>query len=155
MRGFVSRLLKREGYQVLSAEGPRQALEIVTTPPPVDLVVSDIDMPEKPGTQLVREIAQLSPQTACVLVTGGATNMADVPADMPVLKKPFAKEDLISVIQAALEQSAQVRADLRCERDKTAELLRQTSHLHAETAETIRRAREILNRCVREPKKDQ
>ena len=39
---FVRRLLSRHGYEVLPASGPRQALEIVKTPPPVQLILSDL-----------------------------------------------------------------------------------------------------------------
>jgi DNA-binding NtrC family response regulator len=97
-------MLKREGYEVLSAERPRYALEIVATTSPVDLVVSDIVMPEMQGTQLVREVARLSPQIASVLMTGGVIS-ADLPIGVPVLKKPFTRQDLLSAVQEALESS--------------------------------------------------
>ena len=47
MLASVSRMLSRQGYEVLPASGPRQALEIVRTPPPIQLVVSDVEMPER------------------------------------------------------------------------------------------------------------
>jgi DNA-binding NtrC family response regulator len=98
----VSRMLEREGgYEVLPANGPRQALEIVENSAPVHLVVSDIEMPEMKGTQLIRAVAQLSPQTASLLMTGHL-NPVDVPDDVPVLKKPFSKQDLLSAVRAIL-----------------------------------------------------
>ena len=111
------------------------------TPPPVELVVSDIVLPEKLGTQLVREVAYFSPRTACVLMTAGIMDSADVPVGGPVLRKPFAKRALISVVQATLARPVQARADLRYELEKSAELLRQNAHLRAETAEAIGRPR--------------
>jgi len=98
----VSWMLEHEGgYEVLPANGPRQALEIIKNNPPVHLVVSDIEMPEMKGTQLIRAVAQLSPQTASLLMTGHI-NPVDVPDGVPVLKKPFSKQVLLSAVQAVL-----------------------------------------------------
>ena len=74
MLAAVSQLLIRRGYHVLSASGPRQALEIVRTQTPIQLVLSDIEMPEMRGTELICEVARLSPQTAGLLMTAGNTN---------------------------------------------------------------------------------
>ena len=105
LRESVVCMLKRAGYEVLSAEGPRQALEIVKNTAPVDVVVSDNQMPEMPGTQLIRELAQQYPNTAHVLMTGGRISPADVPNGVSVLRKPFLREDLISTVQAAIASS--------------------------------------------------
>jgi CheY-like chemotaxis protein len=100
-------MLKCSGYEVLMADGPRQALEIVKNNPPVHLVVSDIMMPEMPGTQLIREAARLSPQIAAVLMTASVNSVA-APADVPVLRKPFSIRDLLSAVQASLTRSAEL-----------------------------------------------
>jgi DNA-binding NtrC family response regulator len=70
MLASVSKMLSRQGYDVLPASGPRQALEIVRTTPPIQLILSDIAMPEMRGTQLISEVFRLSPQTAGLLITG-------------------------------------------------------------------------------------
>jgi DNA-binding NtrC family response regulator len=137
-------MLMREGYEVLSAEGPRHALELVGTASPVDLLVSDIVMPEMQGTQLVREVAQLSPHTASVLMTGGAVNSTDLPSGVPVLKKPFTRQDLISAVQASLARSVQARADLRREVEKSIKHQQRSKQLLAETEEAIRQANDNL-----------
>jgi CheY-like chemotaxis protein len=100
-------MLKCEGYEVLLADGPRHALEIVKHNPPVHLVVSDLMMPEMEGAQLIREVAQLSPQTAAVLMTGSAITPVDIPEGVPVLMKPFSPRELISAVQAILARSVQ------------------------------------------------
>ena len=102
----VTSILKCAGYEVLSAAGPRDALEIIRNNPPVHLVVSDVVMPEMRGTELVREIVRLSPQTARMLMTGSAqTFLEDVPDGVPLLRKPFTGERLISAVQTALARS--------------------------------------------------
>src|SRR5215472_12071509 len=101
----VTRILSRAGYEVFSAAGPRDALEIIRNNAPVDLVVSDVAMPEMRGTQLVREVVRLSPQTARVLMTGSARALEDVPDDVPLLRKPFTGERLITAVETALARS--------------------------------------------------
>jgi DNA-binding NtrC family response regulator len=104
IRDVVSLMLKCEGYEVLVADGPRQALEIVKNRATVHLLISDIEMPEMKGTQLVRETARLSPQTAAVLMTG-VVNPTGVPNDVLVLKKPFSQRELISAVKAIVHQA--------------------------------------------------
>ena len=92
MLASVSQMLSRQGYEVLSASGPRQALEIVRTPPPFQLVLSDVAMPEMQGDQLIAEVFRLSPQTVGLLMTGDFTGPPDVPEGVAVLRKPFSTQ---------------------------------------------------------------
>lgn len=108
----LSRMLSKAGYEVLAANRPRQALEIIKKEAPIDLVISDTAMPEMRGTELVREIARMSPRTARLLIAGGVIDPEEVPADVPLLRKPFSTTELISAARAALEQSAQISADI-------------------------------------------
>jgi CheY-like chemotaxis protein len=102
MLDAISRMLRVKGYDVLSAASPRQALEIVRDSPPIHLVVADFLMPDMQGTQLVREVLRLSPQTAGVLMTGYVPSALDVPDGVALLTKPFTSEKLFRAIQAAL-----------------------------------------------------
>jgi DNA-binding NtrC family response regulator len=142
----VSLVLERAGYEVLSAEGPRRALEIVATAPPVDLVVSDNGMPEMQGTELVRGIAQHSPQTPCILMTAGDIDSVCVPAGVPIIQKPFRNQDLISAVQACLTRSSELAAKLRRDCEVSAELQQKSKQLCEETAEAVRELRNILKR---------
>jgi DNA-binding NtrC family response regulator len=103
-------MLEYEGYEVRLAERSRHALELITTTP-IDLVVSDLDLLEMRGTQLLREIAQVSPYTASVLMTGSGVESANLPVGVWIMKTPFTRQDLISAIQASLAQSAQARSE--------------------------------------------
>jgi DNA-binding NtrC family response regulator len=133
-------MLNRRGYEVLPADGPHKALEIVKKDPPVHLVISDIVMPEMQGTQLIREVVQLSPRTAIVLMTGG-TIPPDVPSNVPVLKKPFSMRDLLFVVAAILEESAELRRRLRCEGERLAKTQQRSKEIYSEVAEVVREAR--------------
>jgi DNA-binding NtrC family response regulator len=101
MLGAVSQMLMHRGYEVLSAAGARQALEIVSDSPSIHLVVADLLLPEMKGTQLIREVLRLSPQTACLLMTYGI-DAPDVPDGIALLRKPFSSQELFRAIQAAL-----------------------------------------------------
>src|SRR6516164_8371024 len=105
MLNVIRRILTLDGYEVLTADGPRQALEIVTSRSPVHLVLSDVLMPEMQGTQLVREVGRLSPQTVGVLMTGYVTNVADVPDGVALLRKTFTGQELICAVETALAQA--------------------------------------------------
>lgn len=107
----ISRMLSSQGYEVLSASGPRQALDIIKNNSPIEVVVCDVAMPEMRGTELVREIGQISPQTARLLMTGSQINPAEVPEDVPVIRKPVSLADLILAVRAALERSAKLNLE--------------------------------------------
>jgi CheY-like chemotaxis protein len=102
----VSRMLRREGYEVFASGSAHEALQIIRSVGPVDLVLADIVMPGMSGTELVREIAELSPQTPSVLMTAVLIHPSGVPDGVPVLKKPFSKRDLICAVEAAMARSA-------------------------------------------------
>ena len=117
----VSQMLSRQGYEVLPASGPRQALEIIRTPPPVQLILSDVAMPEMRGTQLIAEVFRLSPQTAGLLMTG-EVQPPDVPEGVTVLRKPFSTAQLILAVQSTLTQSAELWRRMRKLRERNKQL---------------------------------
>jgi CheY-like chemotaxis protein len=99
----LSKLLVRQGYEVFAVTSPRQALEIVREHAGIDVVVSDVDMPEMRGTELLREIGKISPRSVNLLMTGGMVDSAEVPVGVSLLKKPFPIKSLIAAIGGALE----------------------------------------------------
>ncbi len=61
----------RDTYKVIPATGPKQALQIVKSDPEIDIVISDMQMPEMQGPELLRRISKVSPLTLGVLATPG------------------------------------------------------------------------------------
>lgn len=108
----MSRMLSMAAYEVLSANRPHQALEIIRKEAPIDLVISDIAMPEMRGPELIREIARISPRTARLLIAGGFVDSEEVPEDVLVLSKPFSATELISTAGAVLGRCAQIGAGI-------------------------------------------
>ena len=68
IRGFLHRRLSREGFQCQEASSVNQALDKLRSSP-VDLVILDIKMPGKPGTELLPQIKISYPDTAVVMAT--------------------------------------------------------------------------------------
>jgi CheY-like chemotaxis protein len=141
MLASVSKMLGRYGYQVLTASGPLEALEIVRTTPPIQLILSDVAMPEMRGTQLVSEVFRLSPQTAGLLITGDPAGPRDVPEGVAVLRKPFSTAELILAVQLTLMQSAKSHGRMRqlAERYK-----RLRSELQAAVEKSIKTMRRVI-----------
>lgn len=67
----------------------------------VDIVISDIDMPEMSGIELLQKIKQKYPSTICILMSGDPVNRpqaAENGADW-FLPKPFKLSDLFQIVQ--------------------------------------------------------
>ena len=60
MRQMVSVTLRSAGHDVVEAFDGREALEIAKSQPAVDLVITDINMPNMDGITLVKELRQLA-----------------------------------------------------------------------------------------------
>jgi diguanylate cyclase (GGDEF)-like protein/PAS domain S-box-containing protein len=65
----LKRLLRREGYTVLTAEGGEAALEILATHP-AQVIVSDQRMPGMSGVELLSRVRELYPDTRRIILSG-------------------------------------------------------------------------------------
>jgi two-component system chemotaxis response regulator CheY len=59
MRQMVELTLKSAGHDVLTASDGDEALKLASSGAPVDLVITDVNMPNMDGISLVRELRQL------------------------------------------------------------------------------------------------
>jgi PAS domain S-box-containing protein len=110
IRELVVEVLESLGYTTVAAESGPAALLVLDGGAAVDVVVSDVLMPDgMSGFQLAREIRRRSPNLAIVLtsgMTGPDHAAADAMRDLPVLKKPYRCEDLLQAIETALHVAA-------------------------------------------------
>lgn len=67
----ITRALTRLGYDVTKAHGGLEAMDILTSGQPFDMVVTDYDMPDITGVDLARTIGQIRPGLPVLLVSGG------------------------------------------------------------------------------------
>lgn len=107
MREFVSILLEREGYEVLTAADASTALERIAASS-IDLVISDVQMPGLNGLELLARIRESAPETAVLLITAFSTAEQAVEAmklgAYDYLAKPFKVEEIKVLVRNALEK---------------------------------------------------
>jgi two-component system cell cycle sensor histidine kinase/response regulator CckA len=105
VRRLTARMLRAEGYKVLEAESGPAAL-IVLENETVTLLVTDIVMPEMHGLELADRARQLLPKLRVLLITGHALELTGQlglrEGSLPVLLKPFSKDQLSSKVREAL-----------------------------------------------------
>jgi len=76
LRSMATQMLKKIGYQVLQAENPQSALSICGDPGTrIDLVLSDVVMPEMNGVEMAKGIARLRPGTKVLFMSGYSPDM--------------------------------------------------------------------------------
>jgi response regulator RpfG family c-di-GMP phosphodiesterase len=99
------RVLRREGYELLSAERPEDALRLVEVHA-IDCVLSDYKMPAMMGTELLERIAKRRPSAARVLLTGWTQEIdRDALARLgvhAVLSKPWDDGELKRTLRKAM-----------------------------------------------------
>ncbi len=106
---FIAAALSSCGFHVLNATGGSQALEMAREHKgEIDLLLSDIRMPEMTGSELAKEIRKLRPETK-ILLMSGYTPEDSLEPDWNFLPKPFTVELLLNMVKRSLEQIRQAR----------------------------------------------
>jgi two-component system, cell cycle sensor histidine kinase and response regulator CckA len=108
VRSFAVRALAQRGYRVLEATTGTEALELFRSHHgDVDLVVSDVVMPEMDGPTLCDELRRERPDLKVIFISGYAEDafrqhLAEN-EDFMFLQKPFDLKQLAAAVKAALE----------------------------------------------------
>ncbi|MDR3372494.1 MAG: response regulator [Ancalomicrobiaceae bacterium] len=108
VRAFASRALASRGYIVHEAGTGMEALAVMAeTDGKIDLVVSDVVMPEMDGPSLLRELRKQQPDLKIIFVSGYAEdafarNLPEGEA-FHFLPKPFSLKQLATAVKEALE----------------------------------------------------
>lgn len=110
VRASVRRLLEWHGYTVLEARNGAEALKIYEARgSEIDLVLTDILMPEMGGQELVEQLRERRPELRVVFMSGYAeralTSNGSVPLGTGYLEKPFAVETLMRRVREVLDAS--------------------------------------------------
>ena len=97
MRELLEIVLRREGYDVVVAENGRSAIEVIEREP-IDLLISDIKMPDMSGVEVLRAAKKADQDVLAIMVTAFASTETAVEAmrlgACDYLSKPFTREDL-------------------------------------------------------------
>jgi PAS domain S-box-containing protein len=106
LRSSITRFLERRNYRVLSAASGVEALHLVRSQRPrLDLVITDLGMPEMTGKELLSRLRGEFSQLPAVFMTGyaDAWDHADDSPEIVVLAKPFALDELGRVVRMTLD----------------------------------------------------
>jgi len=110
MRQYLEVLLRRRGYDVVTAAGLSDARARLAEGKVVDLVVSDMRLGSDSGLQVLREVRERSSETEVILITAFGTPSAAVEAmregAYDYICKPFDNEEMTLLVQNALEKRA-------------------------------------------------
>jgi two-component system cell cycle sensor histidine kinase/response regulator CckA len=111
LAAMATRILARNGYQVYAAENGADAVRRAADPAyPVDLLVTDMVMPEMLGIEVVTRVRAARPQLPALFISGYAQQVLDfhgIPArDHDILQKPFTEAALLSRVRQALNRAS-------------------------------------------------
>ena len=100
VREATVRILQNAGVKVLPVEDAGEALrEYKEHRPQIDLLISDLVLPDRSGRQLGEEIHRLSPQLPILLTSGYLCEYDEVKEDQTYyLPKPYSRSDLLGKI---------------------------------------------------------
>jgi two-component system, cell cycle sensor histidine kinase and response regulator CckA len=110
LRGIVTRVFWDQGYRTLEARQGHEALHLAELAEPyLDLVVTDVIMPEFDGLELGRELARRWPSLPVLYISAYPANdifgRGGPPDSPPFLLKPFTPEVLLERVRQLLAGS--------------------------------------------------
>jgi signal transduction histidine kinase/CheY-like chemotaxis protein len=106
IRSMLSRFLPRQGYEVHSAASGAEAVEVARGLPRLDVVLSDVVMPDLSGPETVEQLRAVHPGVPALFMTGYAEHHLDtLPSGSEVLCKPFGLDAVHARLSALLDRS--------------------------------------------------
>jgi len=111
MRKVLRLMLEGTGYEVLDAENGKKALNLQETTP-VDLIITDIIMPEMEGIEFIMKVRKITPHVKIIAISGDCKVDPDLSLGIAgqlganrTLLKPVSKSVLMSVIGELFPES--------------------------------------------------
>ena len=108
IRALIRKMLLRRGYQVLEAQSGTEGLQTSTQfTGKIDLLITDLLMPQMNGRELVDKLMVARPQTKVLFISGFTDDplldRAGLPPGVVFLQKPFTLESLLRKVDEALK----------------------------------------------------
>ena len=112
IREFLEIMLKKEGYEVTTAEDGARAKEILTKKS-FDMIISDLQMPNVTGIELLKHVKESYPDTVFMLITAFGTTETAVDAmkmgAYDYVTKPFKIDEVrMNIANALRSQNLEV-----------------------------------------------
>ncbi|MGH7060847.1 MAG: response regulator, partial [Stellaceae bacterium] len=108
VRIFSARALRNKGYHVIEATSAAAALEALAgAGQPIDLLITDVVMPQMDGPGLVREVRRIDPAIKVVFISGYAEDAfrqrLDTERNIDFLAKPFSLKQLAMKVKEVID----------------------------------------------------
>lgn len=114
IRDSLVAILTNQGHEVLAAENGQIALAMLQSRDDVDLLLTDVLMPEKDGVELLMDLKNLPTRPKVIVCSGGGErvamkNLLDVCSFMAdaELQKPFRMKQVLEVVNEVLAKPMQ------------------------------------------------
>ena len=105
VRQLIKSVLTRAGYRIVAVDGPRDALTALRRQPAIALMLVDLVMPDVDGYDLAAEARAMLPDVRVVFMSAfGRDPHRQAEADR-FLQKPFTTDDLLGIVEAALDDA--------------------------------------------------
>ncbi|MFC3942655.1 PAS domain-containing sensor histidine kinase [Pseudomonas gingeri NCPPB 3146 = LMG 5327] len=105
-------LLEDLGHRVICAVSGVQALQCFGQHPDIDLMITDVAMPQMDGAQLAEAVRQLYPALPIILVTGYAQHLEGMALQLPRILKPYNQLQLCEALAQVMPKDTPPTADL-------------------------------------------
>jgi response regulator RpfG family c-di-GMP phosphodiesterase len=109
---FVLRALRRtfemEGYEVATAAGPAEALDLLRAGKEFQVIGSDYRMPDMNGAEFLQQARQIAPQSFRLLISaveefGAAVDAINRGEIHRLIPKPWNRDELVAIVRTAAE----------------------------------------------------
>jgi two-component system cell cycle sensor histidine kinase/response regulator CckA len=108
VRRFAVRALTRQGYNVLEAGSGAEALDVIAAHDgTIDLVLSDVVMPEMDGPTLLKELRKTHPDLKIIFISGyaeEALKSLEGGEEFAFLPKPFQMAELVATVKEVMQR---------------------------------------------------
>jgi CheY-like chemotaxis protein len=107
VRVMVTEMMQGSGFTILVAAGPLMAIEMLAdSNRRIDLLVSDVVMPDMSGTELYERLVESYPDLKAVYISGypvnPGTKRKKSDGEFQYLQKPFTGEELLQRIRQVM-----------------------------------------------------
>jgi two-component system cell cycle sensor histidine kinase/response regulator CckA len=107
VRIFGARALRNKGYKVLEAKSGEAALELMgSTDETIDLLITDVVMPNMDGPALIREVREIHPDMKVIFISGYTEDAfrqrLDSDSEIHFLPKPFSLKQLAGKVKEVI-----------------------------------------------------
>lgn len=109
LRELIQLTLAEIGYTVLDAQNGEEALAVAKAPPArIDLLLSDVVLPQMSGREIAEEITAVSPATRVLFMSGymddAVMRHGVLMADVNFISKPFSRRELTKKVRDVLHK---------------------------------------------------